>query len=120
MIRTAVEHVVLTAPFSDDIYTLSLHDALPIWQRDGADIGGATGTTYTLVADDVGATITVVVSYTDGQGFAETIESDPTDTVVAVDDGDATVTITGTAAEHEVLTAHFGDDDRAGEATGVR
>ena len=38
------------------------------WQRGGVDIGGATGSTYTLVDADVGALITAVASYTDGQG----------------------------------------------------
>ena len=35
---------------------------------------------------DVGATITVVVSYTDGQGFAESIDSAPTAAVTNVND----------------------------------
>ncbi|HKP25431.1 MAG TPA: hypothetical protein VJV39_16305, partial [Dongiaceae bacterium] len=116
---TAAEHQILTANFGDDDPDGPASGVSYQWQRDGADIGGATGSTYTLVAEDVGAQITVVVTYTDGQGFAETIESDPTAAVVAVDDGDATVSISGTAAEHQVLTANFGDDDPDGAASGV-
>ncbi len=41
------------------------------WQRDGADVVGATGTTYTLGNADVGHTIDVVASYTDGHGTLE-------------------------------------------------
>ena len=41
------------------------------WQRDGVDIGGATGATYILTEAEVGKVITVVASYTDGQGTAE-------------------------------------------------
>ena len=36
--------------------------------RRAVDIAGATGDTYTLTQADVGAAITVVASYTDGQG----------------------------------------------------
>ena len=38
------------------------------WQRDGTDVAGATGTTYALGIADVGHTIDVVASYTDGHG----------------------------------------------------
>ena len=41
------------------------------WLRDGVAIGGATASTYTLVAADVGTQISVEVSYTDGYGAAE-------------------------------------------------
>ena len=45
------------------------------WQRNGVDIGGATASTYTLTQADVGTTITVVASYTDGQGTNESVTS---------------------------------------------
>ncbi len=68
----ATENQTLTADTSgladaDGLGTFSYQ-----WQRDGANIGGATNATYTLGDADVGAAIRVVVSYTDGQGFAET------------------------------------------------
>jgi hypothetical protein len=45
------------------------------WQRNGADIAGATASTYTLAETDVGSTITVDASYTDQQRTAESISS---------------------------------------------
>ena len=45
------------------------------WQRDGVDIGGATGSTYILGDADVGTTITVVAGYTDGDGTNESVSS---------------------------------------------
>ena len=40
------------------------------WQRDGVDISGETGTTYTLVGADEGTTITVVETATNTEGSA--------------------------------------------------
>ena len=48
------------------------------WLAGNADIAGATGATYTLVAADEGTTIKVVVSFTDDAGNEETLTSDPT------------------------------------------
>ncbi len=46
------------------------------WYRNGVVIAGATGNTYmTTEAADVGAVITVVASYTDDQGAAESASS---------------------------------------------
>jgi len=42
------------------------------WKRAGTAISGATSSTYTLVAADVGNTITVTITYTDGKGYLET------------------------------------------------
>ena len=42
------------------------------WKADGSTVG--TGATYTLTQAEVGKTITVEASYTDGQGTAETVE----------------------------------------------
>lgn len=41
------------------------------WRRDGVEIAGATGATYTLVAADVGARIGVTAHFTDDAGYAE-------------------------------------------------
>ncbi|MBT5187716.1 MAG: hypothetical protein HOM01_12970, partial [Kordiimonadaceae bacterium] len=51
------------------------------WQRDGTDIGGANASTYTITQSDVGSAITVVTSYTDGEGASETVTSAATSTV---------------------------------------
>ena len=71
---TATEDQVLTAS-----NTLADADGLGAisyqWQRDGVDVAGATGTTYTLGDADVGHTIRVVASYTDGHGTAESVAS---------------------------------------------
>lgn len=40
------------------------------WKRDGANISGATGKTYTVVAGDVGKAISVAVTATNGTGNA--------------------------------------------------
>ena len=45
------------------------------WLRDGKEISGATGGQYTLTADDVGHSISVKASYTDGKAHAESKDS---------------------------------------------
>ena len=52
---------------------------------DYTDIEDATGPTYTLVADDEGKTIKVKVSFTDDEGNAESLTSDPTGEVEAAE-----------------------------------
>ena len=52
------------------------------WIAGTTDITGATGSTYTLVADDVGKAIRVRVSFDDDRNFLETLTSEPTATVV--------------------------------------
>ena len=47
------------------------------------EITGATSETYTVVADDVGATLKVEASFTDDGGTEETVESEETATVEA-------------------------------------
>ncbi len=101
--------------------TLADEDGLgPIsyqWQRDGVDIGGATGSTYTLTQADVGATITVVASYTDGQGSNESVTSAGVGPVANLNDAPTgTVTISGIATEDQTLTASntLADEDALG------
>src|SRR5262249_62360519 len=70
------------------------------WLRDGSTIAGATNSTYTLDDPDIGHTISVRVSYTDGQGFAESSTSDPTAAVVGVNDAHSgTAPLSGTPTE---------------------
>ena len=77
------------------------------WLADGADIAGATDDTYTPVVDDIGKAIGVRVSFTDDSGNAETLTSEPTDSVEAKPNTPATgqPAITGTARVGETLTA---------------
>ena len=88
------------------------------WTGSGdADIAGATGATYTLVAADEGQTIKVTVSFTDEQGNAESLTSDPTGEVEAKPNTLATgaPTIGGEARVGETLTADTsGIDDEDG------
>ena len=72
-----------------------------------SDIGGQTGSTYTLVSADVGKSIKVRVTFTDDYANEETQTSAATDTVVARPNSPATgeLTISGTAQTGETLTA---------------
>ncbi|ASJ73793.1 DUF4347 domain-containing protein [Granulosicoccus antarcticus] len=91
------------------------------WQRDGVNISGATNTTYTTIQTDVGSTVQVVASYTDGQGTSESVTSTATAAVGNVNDAPTgTVTIDNTAPdEGEVLTASntLADEDGLGTIT---
>ena len=82
---------------------------------DDADIDGATGETYTLVADDESKTIKVTVSFTDAEGNAESLTSDLTGEVEAKPNTRATGApiIDGIARVGETLTADTSgiDDD---------
>ena len=76
------------------------------WQRDGVDVAGASGASYTLGNADVGHSIDVVAKYTDGHGTAEAVTSAATSAVTNVNDPPTgSVTISGTAQENQVLTA---------------
>ncbi|MCE9688675.1 hypothetical protein LZP73_21245, partial [Shewanella sp. AS16] len=76
------------------------------WLRDGSNISGATGSSYLLLDADVGASISVVASYTDNQGTAESVTSSATAAVGNVNDAPTgSVSITGTAIEDQSLTA---------------
>ena len=81
------------------------------WQRNTGSgftniSGAADQATYTLVDADVAATIRVIISYTDGQGFSESATSAATATIAAVNDTPTGgVSITGATSENEVLTA---------------
>ena len=75
------------------------------WKRGGTAITGATSSTYTPVQADVGSTITVTVSWTDGDGTVESVTSDPTRTLTNINDAPTVVTMIGdqSATEAEVF-----------------
>ena len=81
------------------------------WLRGDAEIVGATGSSYTLVAEDESQTVKVKVSFTDDQGNAESLTSDPTGAVEAKPNARATglPTIDGTEQVGETLTADTSD-----------
>ena len=81
---------------------------------------GKTGSTITLEQADVGSTITVTASYTDGEGTVESETSTVTSVVVKANDPPTgTVTISGTAKQGETLTAsnNLADVDGMGAIT---
>ena len=76
------------------------------WQANGSNISGAIGDTLVLGEAQVGKTVTVVASYTDGHGTAETRTSSPTAAVANVNDAPTgSVAISGTPTQGETLTA---------------
>ena len=115
---TAQENATLTAVTG----TIADNDGLGAfnyqWLRDNIAISGATGETYVLSTVDIGAQISVTVSYTDGQGALESLTSDPTAVVTNVNDPPTgAVTVDGTAQENATLTAVTGtiaDNDGLG------
>ena len=82
------------------------------------DIQDATDSTYTLVADDEGKTVKVLVSFTDDAGTVETLTSTATNSVAARPNSAATgaPTINGTVQVGETLTA---DTSGIGDADGL-
>ena len=91
----------LTASTSDISDADGLDDARFAyqWIRAGADIGGATGSTYTPVAADEGARLKVRVSFTDDAGHEERLTSAATDAVAAAPEP-LTASFEGLPAEH--------------------
>jgi uncharacterized delta-60 repeat protein len=88
------------------------------WKADGLNI--ATGESLVLGQAQVGKLITVVASYTDGFGFAESVNSAATSAVVNVNDASTgLVTITGTATQGQELVASntLADIDGLGTVT---
>ena len=77
------------------------------WLADDADIGGSTGSSYTLQATDKGVAVKVRVSFTDDAGNDESLTSAATDTVEARPNSPATgaPVIVGTAQVGQTLTA---------------
>jgi len=88
------------------------------WLRDGVAIDGATSSTYTLGDADVDKSISVRVSYTDGNGLSETVVSQTSGKVAFVNTpANGTPTISGTFTEDQTLTAvisGIGDADGLG------
>ena len=76
------------------------------WVAGGTDLGGATGSTYTLTASEQGQTIQVRVSFTDDAGNEEALTSAATEAVAARPNTSATgrPSISGPARVGETLT----------------
>ena len=74
-----------------------------------ASIGGATGSTYTLVSGDVGKTLRVVVTATNAGGSTPATSNQTAVVTPAAPANTALPAIAGTAAQGQVLTAGNGD-----------
>ena len=92
------------------------------WLADDAEIAGATGSTYTLVAEDEGKAIKVQVSFTDDAGNGETLTSVATDAVSGQRNSDPTgrPTISGTAQVGQKLTVNTSGISDADGLTNVK
>lgn len=76
------------------------------WQANGADIGGASGSTLVLGQSLVGKVITLKASYTDGAGKSETVTSSATTSVANVNDSPTgNVSVNGSLVQGSTLTA---------------
>ena len=77
------------------------------WFADGVAIESATSETYTLTAADVGTVVTVAAAHIDGQGSAETVVSEPTDTVASLTSMRDVIVANGSALTDIELRAGF-------------
>ena len=103
---SAVEDSTLTAIVSGIADADGLGSLNRQWLRDGVAIAGATGTTYRLGDADVGARLSVRVSWTDGNGSAEVLTSASTAPVTNINDAPTGApTIVGSAVEDATLSA---------------
>ena len=92
----------INAAVAGDVLTVGLRSSDPDgdgaftyqWYRDGADIAGATGASYTIPEDYDGNSIYVVVRYTDGSGADETVTASGVIVPVPEDNADSSTTAT--------------------------
>ena len=83
-------------------------------------IDGATGDSFTLTQAQVGQAMSVVASYTDGQGTAESVSSAASSAVTNANDApEGRVLITGNALQNQTLKAThtLSDADGLGDIT---
>ncbi len=81
------------------------------WVSDNVDIPGATGSSYTLTANELGSDITVRAAYTDDDGYFSHVRSEATGPVLSDMDTLGEVTVAGTATVGETLSAFISDSD---------
>ncbi|WP_455003818.1 spherulation-specific family 4 protein, partial [Cardiobacterium hominis] len=84
------------------------------WLRDGKEIAGATGKSYTLTADDVGQKISVKAAYQDNAQHAEAPTSAETEAVTQIDNnqpGSVTIVHPQDIETGAVLRAVIDDSD---------
>jgi hypothetical protein len=80
------------------------------WQRDGLDIGGATASAYTLVAADVGADVTCIVTATNTSGSLDVGSNaiGPIEAAPAAPANTLAPAVSGTEEEGETLSCTTG------------
>jgi subtilisin family serine protease len=78
------------------------------WQRDGTDVPGATGSTYTLTTDDIGAQLRLRVTVTNPDGSAATASAATATVTSAPPVNTVRPAITGTVQRAATLTASQG------------
>ena len=104
---TATQGKTLTAS-----HTLSDADGLGTvsyqWQRDGVAIKNATAATYKLTQADVGAKITVVARYKDGQGTSESKTSAATPAIANINDAPTAIALSATSVKENQAGAVIG------------
>ena len=94
------------------------------WSASGSDIDGATGSSLTLTSDHEGDTVQVRVTFTDDDGFSETLTSVATEAVAAApatanNPPTGLPTISGTTQVEQTLTADTSGIDDADGLTNV-
>ncbi len=88
------------------------------WLRNGEEVEGENTSSYKLIQADVGATLSVQASYTDGYGQSESVVSATTEIVANVNDlPTGEVVISGVATSGEIVTAShtLSDEDGLGD-----
>ena len=125
----------ITAAVAGDVLTVGLRSSDPDgdgtfayqWYRDGVDITGATGASYTITEGDEGNSLYVAVSYTDGSGTDETITASGVIVPAPVDNADrntpatppATPAVLNLADLDPTIGFHLiGEDDGFGDSFG--
>src|SRR5450755_962938 len=107
---TAQEGQTLTASYVSD--EPSETTVTYQWQNNGANISGATGSTYVVQESDEGGSIQVVATGTDLDGNPVTTTATSTPTSAVVDQAATlSVTVSGTAQEGQTLTASYVSDE---------
>ena len=89
------------------------------WQADSTDLSGATGSSYTLAADEVGKTIKVGVSFTDDRGHDEVLTSAAPDAVAGLPSLPLTASLEIAATSHDgesvfTFELRFSEDLKSG------
>lgn len=105
---------------ADGLGTLSYQWQVSSGFLSWADIEGATSASFTPLKAQIGRSIRVNVTYTDGQGTTETAGSRPTDIVADINVPPVgTVSVSGTPQQAQTLTGTvaLSDDDDLGPLT---